>query len=228
MKVAEKKRIYIRRIAGLDAMKEAIGRSVEMDRPVHYAPGTGGLIDLIAPQTLAGISILGYVATLSAQMGANLLVSTSLPEVYALAEATVQSAFLMEGIEYPKENIQWLSEGFEPAVMSLLQEMRPGANFYIGGLFAVMKIAEVGVEVGAMQIMGTTKQFQIPFCLATCDYTLMADEIYAADAYLSDNPSLSGSLRGVDIGKFIGIILILIGTILETFGITAFTEILGM
>ncbi|MBS3984321.1 MAG: hypothetical protein KGZ66_01795, partial [Selenomonadales bacterium] len=29
----------LRRIAGLDAMEEAIGRATEMGRPVHFSPG---------------------------------------------------------------------------------------------------------------------------------------------------------------------------------------------
>jgi len=73
--------------------------------------------------------------------------------------------------------------------------------------------------VGAMQVMGTAAVYQIPFMLAACDYALIADEIYAADAYLSKDPTTLGSLRGVDIGKLLGLIAIIIGSILTTFNI---------
>ena len=49
----------IYKVAGLEAMDEAIGRCTEMGKPVHFSPGIG---DLQNAQTLAAMSILGYVA----------------------------------------------------------------------------------------------------------------------------------------------------------------------
>ena len=49
----------IYKVAGLDAMDEAIGRCTEMGRPVHFSPGIGNVQNA---QTLAAMSILGYVA----------------------------------------------------------------------------------------------------------------------------------------------------------------------
>ena len=51
-----------RKIAGLDAIQEAVGRATEMGRPVHFTTGMGFLVQGgEAAQTLAGISVLGYI-----------------------------------------------------------------------------------------------------------------------------------------------------------------------
>ena len=44
----------IRRLAGLDAIEEAVGRATEMGAPVHFSPGIGNISDDSAPQTFAG------------------------------------------------------------------------------------------------------------------------------------------------------------------------------
>ena len=44
----------IRRVQGLDAIDEAIGRATEMNRPVMYLPGWTGLD---SPQTLASMTV---------------------------------------------------------------------------------------------------------------------------------------------------------------------------
>jgi len=45
----------------------------------------------------------------------------------------------------------------------------------------------------------------------------MGEELYAASAYLSDNPVLRGSLVGQDLGKILITLLIVLGSIGATF-----------
>lgn len=56
----------IRQIAGLDALKEAVGRATELGRPVHYSTGIGAIADEFGPQTIAGLTMLQYVSKLCA------------------------------------------------------------------------------------------------------------------------------------------------------------------
>lgn len=50
---------YIRPIAGLESIEEAVGRATEMGRPIMFVPGWGALGD---PDTVASMLILGQVA----------------------------------------------------------------------------------------------------------------------------------------------------------------------
>ncbi len=52
---------FIRRIAGLNAIDEAVGRATEMGRPVMMVPGISGF-DVV---TLQALSIFSYVARAS-------------------------------------------------------------------------------------------------------------------------------------------------------------------
>jgi len=53
------KPIFIRKIAGLNAVDEAIGRATETGKKVLYVPGIQSMDDI---QTVASMSVLGHVA----------------------------------------------------------------------------------------------------------------------------------------------------------------------
>ncbi|HEC80334.1 MAG TPA: hypothetical protein ENI43_03660, partial [Firmicutes bacterium] len=55
--------------------------------------------------------------------------------------------------------------------------------------------------------------------VAACDYTLIGEELFAASAYLSGEPLMLGSLIGQDMGKVIILAFIIVGSVLETFGV---------
>ncbi len=103
---------------------------------------------------------------------------------------------------------------------------RPAAIFLIGYFFAESLIlAETGQSVGAIQIAGQADPSQLPFFVATCDYTLIGEELYAASAYLSREPVLLGSMRGQDIAKAILLALALIGIVAASFGVHGVAEV---
>ena len=52
------KTMFIRRIAGVDAIEDAVGRSTEMGRPVLYVTGIEDITDI---QTIASLLVLGHV-----------------------------------------------------------------------------------------------------------------------------------------------------------------------
>ncbi|NIQ34019.1 MAG: hypothetical protein GTN80_10330, partial [Nitrososphaeria archaeon] len=89
---------------------EAVGRAVEMGRPVHDCPGLGGFDSQYAQQTIAAISIIGHVARLCASRGARLKVSIGVAHTLPAVEEIVRTAYLREGKleEYDPEIIRFL------------------------------------------------------------------------------------------------------------------------
>ncbi|MGB4025355.1 MAG: DUF6754 domain-containing protein, partial [Bacillota bacterium] len=77
-------------------------------------------------------------------------------------------------------------------------------------------LAEAGAQAGCIQIGANTNIFQIHFFIVTCDYTLIGEELFAASAYLSKDPMLTGTVVAQDIVKMAVGILVVIGTILAT------------
>jgi hypothetical protein len=65
------KDLYIRPIAGIDEIDNAIGRATEMGRPILFCPGLSGISDVA---TLAGLSILGRIAKKAAEYDTRILV----------------------------------------------------------------------------------------------------------------------------------------------------------
>ncbi len=51
--------LYVRRIAGLNAIEEAVGRATELGRKVLYVPGIMSIDEM---QTLASLAVLKHVA----------------------------------------------------------------------------------------------------------------------------------------------------------------------
>lgn len=213
--------LFVRRIAGLSAVDEAIGRATEMGRPILYLP-SGGLSAVSDIQTLASLVILGRVANKAAEYDTPLLVPCSDPLVMTLAQEIVKSSYMNAGRPdaYRGENIRYLTNeqfAYTAGVDGIMVREKPAANFMIGTFYAESLIlAETGYSTGAIQIAGTAMITQLPFFVAACDYTLIGEEIYAASAYLSKEPVLLGTIKAQDWGKAAVIFLILAGVVMQT------------
>ncbi len=218
---------FVRKITGLAAIEEAIGRATEMGRPVLYVPGIDDLDNI---QTIASMVILNDVARLSGTYETPIIVPVCRPFVVPVAEEAVKQGFLNAGRPelYNPDNVRYLSDeqfAFTAGVNGIMLRERTAANLYMGSFFAESLIlAETGFSTGAIQVAGTANIHQLPFFVAACDYTLIGEELYAASAYLSREPKLLGALKASDLAKVIIIALLVIGCIAETVGITSFAE----
>jgi len=215
--------LFIRKINGLDAVDEAIGRATEMGKPILYLNGMSSLADL---STLAALNILGRVARRVANYESTLVVPCRDPIVLTVAQEIVKAGFADAGRPdaYNEDNIFFLTEdqfSYAAAVCGIMMRDKPAANFFMGYYYAESLIlAETGASTGAIQIAGTDAVTQLPFFVTTCDYTLIGEELYAASAYLSREPLVLGSLKGQDMAKLFMMVVILIGTLLVTFGMS--------
>jgi hypothetical protein len=210
-------KLYIRPLSGLTAVDEAVGRATEMGRPVVFIPGTGELDQI---QTIAGMSILGRVARVTAQYQTPLRVPVLYPLPMAAAQETVRQAYIDQGNvdQLDAQTVQYVageSFSYSARLGGMMMRDRPAAAIYMGQFMAEsLLIAEMGQASGAIQIAGTAEPEQLPFFIAACDYTLIGEELYAADAYLSRKPALLGSLKGQDWMK-IAIALIVVAGVLS-------------
>ena len=213
----------IRKIPGLDALDEAVGRATEMGRPVHITPGLG---TVGAAETLAFYALLGHVAKLTAKYDTRLIQTNRNYLIYPIAEEIIRQAYLEAGRPdaFNADDVMWLSDwqwSYTAAVMGIFRAERPAANIMFGYFYAEsMVLAEIGNQVGAIQVAGTTSTAQLPFFVAGCDYTLIGEEIYAASAYVSKEPVLTGTVVGQDWGKVFVFAMILVGTVIANFSET--------
>lgn len=214
--------LFIRKIAGLEAVDEAIGRATEMGRPIYFVHGLAGMGDL---STIAAVNILARVARRAAEYDTRVRVMNNDPIVLAVSQEVVKQAYTEAGRPdaYNPDDVSLVAAdqfSYVAAVGGMMVREQPATIFLVGYFYAEsLLLAETGASTGAIQIAGTDSYTQLPFFIPTCDYTLMGEELYAASAYLSREPKLLGSLRGQDVGKAFLMAVFLIGTILSTVGV---------
>ena len=194
---ARRREIFLRRIPGLDAVDEAIGRSTELGKPILYLTGAHDMSD---PSTIAAAVILGRVAKRTAAYETELMVPHRDPITMAVCQEITKQAYLEAGkADLFKEDSNFFitSDQFSytAAVDGIMLRKKPAANFFMGSYFAEsLLLTETGASTGAIQIAGTDSDHQLPFFVTTCDYTLIGEELYAASAYLSREPVQLGTL----------------------------------
>lgn len=200
------KKLFIRKITGLDAVDDAVGRATEMGRPILYCMGIG-LVDYIA--TIASFNILGEIAKKTGQYETPLIVPTSDPVVYTVAREIVKESFATIGRPdlFDSDKVYFVTDSqfaYAAAIDGVMLREKPAANFFIGYFKAESLImAETGASTGAIQIAGTDQITQLPFFVTACDFTLIGEELYAASAYISKEPLLLGAIKGEDLGKIV-------------------------
>ena len=213
---------FLRRIPGLDAVDEAVGRSTELGKPILFLLGLE-YIHHVA--TLAGLSILGRVAKKAAEYDTPIIVPCWEPVVMAAAQEIVKQSHMEAGRPdtYKESSVFFLTAdqfGYAAGVDGIMLREKPGAIFMQGYFYAESLIlAETGYSIGAIQIAGTSAPAQLPFFVAACDYTLIGEELFAASSYLSKEPRMLGSIKGEDMGKLVIGLLIVIGVVLSSIGL---------
>lgn len=226
--LAQKRDLFIRRIAGLEALDEALGRATEMGKPVLFAHG---LASMGSVSTIAAINVLARVANRTAEFNTELRVANNDPVVMAVSQEVVKESYLNAGRPdaYSEDSVFMVATeqfSYAAALDGMMVRDRPATNIMMGYFFAEsLLLAETGASIGAIQIAGTDSYTQLPFFITTCDYTLMGEELYAASAYLAREPKLLGSLKGQDIGKAVLLIVMILGTLLATLGNQTLTHI---
>lgn len=214
----------IRRIAGLEAIDEAVGRATEMGKPVLFTPGFGDVATSGAAPTIAGLDMMGYVGRLTAKHDTKIISTVGHPNTYALAEEVLRNAYIAEGKgeRLPPDAVTFGTEiqfAYTAATLGLIQRDKPAACMFLGSFAAeAIVIAEAAVAIGAISIAGSTNHFQLPFFVAACDYTLIGEEFLAAGAYVSQDVRRIATIAGQDWVKLFAVVAMLAGAILATGG----------
>ena len=170
------KPIFVRRIAGLEAVDEAVGRATEMGRPILYCPGLDPMEEVA---TVASINILGQVARKAGAYETRLIMPNCDPIVMTVAQEVVREAYSEVGRPdlFDPNDIYYTTQsqfGYAAAVCGTMMRDRPATNFFIGHFYAEsLVLAETGNATGAIQIAG--HRLRLPATLLHLRLRLHAD-----------------------------------------------------
>ena len=138
----------LRKIPAFDAIEEAIGRAMELGRPVHMTPGTGSLnTQSTGPALIAGLTTVSYAAQLCAKLGAPMIISIGSSDAIALTQSLIKQAYMLGGnpegydedmIHYfPGRDTGVYTLAFTNSVIGLISREKPAANIMVGPFFLV-------------------------------------------------------------------------------------------
>jgi hypothetical protein len=164
----------------------------------------------------------------------HLIVANADYNVHQVTVDVVKSAYKKAGREdlYKDDSVRYISTrqfAYAAGVMGLLRRERPALNVFVGDYQAeALEIAEAGRTDAIAQFGGTSNVDQVPFFMATCDQTLVGEELYTAQGYLTNDADAISKLVGPDAGKVLAILLIAAGAILVTLGNNVLTSLLRL
>jgi len=219
----------IRSIAALEAIREGVGRGVEIRKPVHYSFGPTGAVVSGADvsQTVASLGILQYTAGLCARLGARLIFHLpNQPFAIPLLEGAVDEAYLQEGRTeaFDKQrDLRFYGTGsmvFASAMASSFMDDGVALNILVGRQTTIIYPALEAAKIqGAINIGGTARWTAMYIFALTCDYIFIGEEIYAAGAKVTDNPYMTASIAAEENMKYIFLAILILGLILTAVGL---------
>jgi hypothetical protein len=225
------RRWEIRSLEALEAIREHIGRSAELGRPVFDSIGMGG----IGAATLAGLSVLSEVATKTAEIGIETYTVTMRTQTTMVAEAVMRQALTATGKSdwyVPGKYVKWFGFDwftFSSGGAALILELQPALCIYIGShTNELTQMMETGARVGAIQVGGLSgSAYSVPMALFA-DFLAIGAEMYAIGATISQDERSIATLAAEDWIKAIILGLAVIGIITNAAGIDAILSLMRL
>jgi len=216
----------VRQISAIDGIEEGVGRALEMGLPVHYTPGIASeLSGEFMGQTVASLSIMRHVAQLCARVGAKLLISIGgfKPEMISLVDSIVSDAYMQEDAhdKFDRGMIHYFpGDTMRQGSAGMLSREGCACNILIGAFRSDSTwLLEPTKAMGAINIGGTARWFMMYTFVTQCDFILIASEIFAAAASISNDPAMISSIAAEDIGKYVCLAIMILGVIFSLLGI---------
>lgn len=198
----------IRKVTGLDEIDSAIGRSVEMGRPI-FLEATG--VMPIGDVGISAFSVIHYIGRLSAKLNAELKVWLQASEIEGgvLIEDNLRQAYTLEGKVFNR-NETMRYEGMPGAggmlgahrmtLIAQLQSEKPAAYMEFGGQLPPIQIAEELNRANVLSVVGGHGSWEGSVFY---DHAIIGEEVIAAGAYLSRDPTLIASIVSSDVMQYV-------------------------
>ncbi len=212
----------LRRIRAYDKLRGVMSRAVESGRKVHLSLGLGSIADETTADSLAGLSVLDYIAEQAAETGVPPIVSMADPTVMLFAQNLFRSAYASRPAEAEEayRHVRWIAPQPAPyaaGVMNILDSGQTEANVMVGRFGdEYLLMGETAARRDLAHIGGTSQPDALPFIYVSAQETLFGEEIYAAGAYLRRIPSHIGSLVAQDTMRWLVVTVIFGGILVAT------------
>lgn len=225
MAIGDRWPVSFRKIAGYEALLEALERAVESGERVHLSLGTGSLIGTDSSAAFAGLVMLTEIAKVTSLSDRPVVVTTGDGAMAIVAQDSLRSAYREAGAidRYQPISARMLGPtpfSYVANIPILLESEKVSANILAGAFGAEGALAADFSERKQSFVLAGTEDVQSQALLyATAEYPLIGEEIFAGGAYLGVGPAHRASLRVQDTVRFIIVGGILLGLLLNLLGI---------
>lgn len=205
-----------RPLRAFDVVRRALGRGAETGQAIHLSPGAGTIGNRgTTAETVVGLLATERVAAQAARNGAPVLVSSGDAVAHLALRGSLRQAYKYAGQpqDYQPGNVQLLAHqdptAYVTGVMTLYGRQQLEASQLIGNFSQEFLLCgEDAAQRGFPQVAGATSTAALPVMFLSTEDTLIGEEIFAAEAYLSDERAADARLRTQDALRNTVIVLI--------------------
>lgn len=215
----DRRRTFSRRpLPAFEALRHGLGSGAETGRALHLSPGSGAIGSrATTAETIAGLLAAERTATEAALSGIPIIASSGDAVAHLALRGTLRQAYQRAGLgqDYDAGNVQLLAQqdpmAYASGVITLYGRQRFEASQLIGSFgYEALLATETGAQSGIPQVAGATTSTALPLIYLSADGTLIGEEIYAAEAYLSRAPEAQGRLLTHDALRTVAIVAIIV------------------
>jgi len=209
--------VQLRPIPAFEFLRKFLGQSIESGRPVHISMGTQGISQRAAAETMAGLTVLSYLAQQGKLYGMPVRATVADPTLLMAAYDLQRRAGFS-----PVENARFIAPdktAYAAGAAEVLKEEDFTLNVMIGPFgYEYLLLSEMANNEGIPQVGGTTDPRVLPFVYTSSPHALIGEEIFAAGAYLASLRSHLASLLAQDRVRTLLVVLIIAGAIMKSLG----------
>ncbi len=212
-----------RDLPGIALIRTRAASLAESGAALHLATGAnqaGG--DTLTPtaETLASALIAQRVAQETTGHGGNIVATTGDITAHLALRGTIRDAYRQAGFadDYRGETIQLVAQNAPAAYaagVAARYRIAPVAAGVVAGNYGAeaLLITEEGAAQGVPQVAAATSLSALPVLAISADATLIGEELFAAESYLTDDSRPKERLLTHDALRWLVVALIVIGVI---------------
>lgn len=224
--VLQRGRFTLRRITAYEQMPQLAGLSIESNRPMHLSIGGTGLGGESTLLAIATAELANQIVRRLAIGDVPPILTLSNTSALPLGQDTLRRAYASRGMldRYRATSVRWYPSGtrslaFAAALNVMLADDDVSSTVMAGSYGPELALIMDGSYKRGVPIIATSDQLEgqaVAFALSTD--TLIGEEVFAANGYLSGDGSQTTEAAVIDFLRWMVIAVILIGMVVTAIG----------
>jgi len=204
-----------REIAALTRLKRAAGLAVEDGTRLHVSLGRGGLVSPRGAASLSALALLRQIGEQTSISDRPPVATSGDPVLAALSQDTLQAACQSAGVDELFQPTSGRLGGLTPfsyaaGAMTVARQEQVSTDVLMGDFGAeVGLLTEASERENSTLIAATSEPSAQAILFASAAEPLVGEELFAAPAYIGNDPAQRASLQAQDILRWLVILALL-------------------